>query len=171
VDAGGTTHNATVSGKTVSFAGVNGNWTLYIIVSSRMYEGTVAISGGYNRKLPNLLRKDAVGKFIEVGYQYYADNIKNFSDVVTAFFTDEPTLPEAIITGSIPQAKVSWSDDVEARFYDMHGYSLKTHYHSLFEGNTPQGYGWCASTTAKPQPRCLPRTIPDRLRNGAKRMA
>ncbi|MFR1434477.1 MAG: hypothetical protein ACLSS9_04415 [Acutalibacteraceae bacterium] len=138
VDAGGTTHNATVSGKTVSFAGVNGNWTLYIIVSSRMYEGTVAISGGYNRKLPNLLRKDAVGKFIEVGYQYYADNIKNFSDVVTAFFTDEPTLPEAIITGSIPQAKVSWSDDVEARFYDMHGYSLKTHYHSLFEGNTPQ---------------------------------
>lgn len=136
--SGNTTYNVTVSGNTVKWSGVNGSWTIYMIVSSRMYENTVAMSGGYNRGLPNLLRKDAVGKFIEVGYQYYADNIKNFSDIVTAFFTDEPTLPEAILNGSIPYAKVSWSTDVEARFKEMHGYSLKQHYHSLFNGDTAE---------------------------------
>ena len=38
---------------------------------------------------------------------------------VTAFFTDEPTLCEAVLTGSIPRVKISWCDELEERFYGL----------------------------------------------------
>ncbi len=136
VDSKGNTHKAKVSGRTVVFDGADGDWTLYMIVMSRMHEQTVASNSGAFREMPNLLDREAVAKFINVTHAYYAKNIANFGDNITAFFTDEPNTCEAILYGTIPHAKISWSDELEDRFKAKWGYDIATNYHSLFAGDT-----------------------------------
>ncbi len=136
VDSNGETHKAKVSGTTVTFGGVQGDWTLYMIVMSRMHEQTVASHSGAFRKLPNLLDKRAVAKFIEYTHAYYAKYIQNFGDNITAFFTDEPNTCEAILLGTIPHAKISWCEELEDRFKAKWGYDIATNYHSLFAGDS-----------------------------------
>ena len=136
VDAKGNTHRATVSGTTVHFDGVDGDWTLYMITMSRMHEATVASNSGAFRKLPNLLDQRAVAKFIDYTHAYYAKHIDNFGDSITAFFTDEPNTCEAILFGTVLHAKISWCEELEERFKAKWGYDISTNYHSLFEGDS-----------------------------------
>ncbi|MBQ7302505.1 MAG: hypothetical protein IJW89_02875 [Clostridia bacterium] len=136
VDSKGNTHKAKVSGRTVVFDGADGDWTLYMIVMSRMHEQTVASNSGAFREMPNLLDKRAVAKFIEYTHAYYAKYIQNFGDNITAFFTDEPNTCESILLGTIPHAKISWCEELEDRFKAKWGYDIATNYHSLFAGDS-----------------------------------
>ena len=131
----GKTLPAEISGRFVQAQSPGGEWTLCVIGMSRMYENTIASHSGNDRRMPNLLSKEAVDAFKSCTYAYYRENISRFSHV-TAFFTDEPTLCEAVLTGSIPRVKISWCDELEERFIARYGYDIHTRYHCLFEGDS-----------------------------------
>lgn len=144
VDSSGNIHSATVTDNKVSFAGASGDWTLYIFAEKKLYEGTHAQtngSGGHNwiqRDYLNIMDKNAVAAFINNTYKAYADKFDYFDQAV-GVFTDEPSLMEAYIhTGSTVHkyAQLAWVDGFDAKFEEMHGYSILENLHHVFGGDS-----------------------------------
>ena len=141
VDSKGNSHKATVNGDTVTFAGTDGDWTLYVFVKKKFYEGTHAEGNGFGgkewltRDYPNLLDKDAVKKFIEVTYKPYVEKYDYFDQVI-GVFTDEPSLMER--GSNMKYAQRSWVNGFEDSFYEMHGYRIEDKLHYLFTGTSSE---------------------------------
>jgi hypothetical protein len=121
----------------MTWDGAEGKWTLHIFTVSQMYEHTPSQVCGLHLKLFNQLSAAATKKFMDVTFEFYKRHIPDFSETVDAFFMDEPSLQEIILNGTLPHAKVSWADNVEWQFYQMHGYDIGLHYDRLFQGDTP----------------------------------
>ena len=146
VDSEGNTLQVNVSPDKVSFNGVSGNWTLYIIANKIFYEGTHAQTNGYGESMwvshnyINIMNKDAVAEFIDNTYRQYAEKFDYFKNV-TGIFTDEPSLMEQYIhTGSkvFEYAQLSWTEGFDEKFEEMHGYSITDKYHLVFEGDSDE---------------------------------
>ena len=75
-------------GGRLTFTGTAGNWTAYIYCVVAYPENPE----GSNKTYPNLLNADAVREFINVTYETYKNSITDFSDIIEAFFDDEPQL-------------------------------------------------------------------------------
>lgn len=133
---------AWIEGDTVTFDGAEGNWTLYVFSTKKLYEGTHAETngcGGNNwiqRDYPNLMNADATREFIKNTYVPYATKFKYF-DRVKGVFTDEPSLMEHYLhTGDkeFKYAQISWVNGFDTEFEKIHGYSINDNLHHIFEG-------------------------------------
>jgi hypothetical protein len=133
----GTRRRVAFDKDTVSWSGAEGKWSLHLFVVSPMYEHTPSQVCGLHNKMPNPLSAATTRKFIDVTFEFYKKHIPEFSGTVDAFFMDEPSLQELILNGKLPEDKISWADNVESYFYQMHGYEIALHYGSLFTGDTP----------------------------------
>lgn len=77
----------------------------------------------------SMLRKEAIGKFIELTHERYKAAIgEEFGKTVKGVFVDEPT-SQYRFAGPHPGA---WDDDFFAIFEEEHGYSLKSYLYALF---------------------------------------
>lgn len=143
VDASGKVHSASVGTSSVTFGGCEGDWTLYVFAEKKLYEGTHAENSSFEgngwitRDYLNVMDKNAVGEFINNTYKVYRDSFAGFSDV-GGIFTDEPSLMEKYQnTGkTFKYGQIAWVDGFAEEFESMHGYSLLTELHNLFEGST-----------------------------------
>jgi hypothetical protein len=144
IDENGDVHDATVTDNAVSFTGVSGNWTLYIYAIKEFYEGTW-IEGSIHHQSDvwldksyiNIMDKDAVAKFIEIGYKPYTENFF-YMDQVVAIFTDEPALAEKHNGASEPYDQLAWAPGFEELFEEMHGYSILHKLHHMFGGTSDE---------------------------------
>jgi len=137
VDAQGKSIPATFTENSATFAGTEGDWTLYVACIKILQEGTAADLNGYaSRPYVNLMDKDAIAKFIRVTYDAYYENIPDFENKIDAMFTDEPCLIEGYIGGTHTYAPASWVTGFEQRFQEMHGYDIMPYVHYLFTGDT-----------------------------------
>lgn len=135
--------NPALNGRQLTFAGIAGDWQVdmygvYPVASNGLY-----MTIGYSdtqRVYPNLLNKDAVKRFIELTHAQYGEKIENFSDVVEAFFTDEPLLwTSRHYTPSgakFDYPLVPYEASLLARFREKFGYDLPLG--SLFHGESDQ---------------------------------
>jgi len=145
LDSKGNSYPATVTADKATFAGTDGNWTLYMFCEKKLYEGTHAQTNGWQgqdwltRDYLNLLDKNAVKKFIDITYGAYASNVPQFKNVV-GIFTDEPSLMESYQnnTDVHTYAQISWVDGFADKFQEMHGYDINQKLNFLFEGTSEE---------------------------------
>ena len=78
----------------------------------------------------DLLSEDAMKCFIEESYEsYYKRYQKHYGELIVSQFTDEPAM---MFRGRIPQGAVPYTNAIEERFEQMHGYCPRDHFHLLF---------------------------------------
>lgn len=116
--------DAAVKDNKIVFNGVDGEWTAYVY-----YVEKFAHNNDYSKTYPNLLNKAAVRKFIDVTYERYGAHIENFSDIVEAFFTDEPFLTATTHVNAGNPAYVSdpaipYDYDIFETFKEKYGYDI-----------------------------------------------
>lgn len=76
----------------------------------------------------DLLRPEAVARFIELTHQHYKNSFGADFSMVEAFFTDEPSLGNRDM-----EDYIAWTDGLEIKFKEKYGYDLQ--FPLLFEGH------------------------------------
>ncbi len=119
----------------IVFNGVDGGWTAQVYFVEKHYE-----VNSYFKTYPNLLNKDAVKKFIEVTHQTYGDSIESFSDIVEAFFTDEPALQATkhYSKSDFTSPVIPYVDGIFESFEEKFGYDLVPKLPLLFYSQTDE---------------------------------
>lgn len=135
---------AEIHENTVTFCGMKGEWEMlafYLRPHNNSHgENTKKedLPGGY-REILNFLNKNAVDCFIDVALEPMARGISDFSELVDAIFTDEPSLMSMYYTNSEWKNSfnsVPWGNTLFADFAQRYGYSLEEVLPYLFYGNT-----------------------------------
>ncbi|MFP4052478.1 MAG: glycosyl hydrolase [Phycisphaerae bacterium] len=85
--------------------------------------------GGYL----DTMSAEAVGEFIHLTHQEYADRYKkDFGELVPAIFTDEPNNGVGPWGGGVDSAAVKWTPELPRAFIQRRGYDLREHLPELF---------------------------------------
>jgi hypothetical protein len=80
----------------------------------------------------DLLSKEAMSFFIKCSYQsYFQKYSQHYGNEIVYQFTDEPC---SIFRMIVPFGSVPYTDEMDGRFFEMHGYELKGSVHKLFMG-------------------------------------
>lgn len=146
IDGKGETIPVSFDANEAAFDGTEGEWTLYVFAEKKLYQGTHAETNGFKgthwiqRDYPNLIDPKAVEAFINNTYVPYAEKYRYF-DRAIGVFTDEPSLMEAYLhTGSTVHkyAQLAWTDGLEYKFEEMHGYPLMNKLHLIFESDSDE---------------------------------
>lgn len=76
------------------------------------------------------LNPKAVGKFVEITYEPYAQRFKDFlgSSIVPGIFTDEPNVK----SGTHPDGCTAWTEDLPTIFFKKYGYDILDKLPELF---------------------------------------
>lgn len=123
-------------GGRLTFTGTSGKWTAYIYCVVAYPENPE----GSNKTYPNLLNAEAVQKFIDVTYETYKNSVTNFSDIVEAFFDDEPQLcgTRNLFKTDHKNPVVPYDYDMFADFASKYAYDLKEVLPMLFAGSSAE---------------------------------
>ena len=123
-------------GGRLTFTGTAGNWTAYIYCVVAYPENPE----GSNKTYPNLLNADAVREFINVTYETYKNSITDFSDIIEAFFDDEPQLcgTRNLFSSDHTNPVVPYDYDMFEDFASKYGYDLTEVLPMLFSGSSAE---------------------------------
>lgn len=116
-----------------------GRWMVMALVQQVLYEGTHAeLNLHEKRRYPNILMKEAVGRFIEVTHREYAKRFPDLSETFEAIFTDEPSLMSIYLRPQ-PYPVIPWSPGLPSRFRQETGRDLIPLLPALFADAGPEG--------------------------------
>ncbi len=137
--AAGSWENLAVENKNgrLTFTGTPGRWTAYIYCIVAYPENP---EGGYNKTYPNLLNAEAVKEFINVTYETYKNSITDFSNIIEAFFDDEPQLcgTRNLFSSTHKNPVVPYDYGMFEDFASKYGYDLKEVLPMLFSGSSAE---------------------------------
>jgi len=113
----------------------DGPWQVQAFVQRLESHACRSISGGGRKdnthSLPDYLRPDATGRFLEVTHEQYARHIgEHFGTTVKGFFGDEPCLP-----------RLPWTDAFLREFRRQKDYDLRPHLPALVGAPHPDRDG------------------------------
>ena len=126
---------AHVEGDRITFAGTDGNWTVYVYCVTRYNHGYE-----WNSSYPNILNRDAVARFIEVTFDTYYGAVDNFPEVIEAVFDDEAQLlaNHHIMPTGLTNPVIPYDYDIFDTFAAKYGYDVRPLLPLLYSGGTEQ---------------------------------
>ncbi|MDQ8195975.1 hypothetical protein QEH59_16185 [Coraliomargarita sp. SDUM461004] len=128
------------SGRTIRSQGIGGEWQLRIFARYVRDKNTQAQSTmkqfGHAGRYPDLMNRQAVGRFIANMHEPILAQIKDPASQVEGFYCNEPNLMQTHWTRAhdAPYACVPWSEGLPQQFSQMHGYDITSTLPYLFEG-------------------------------------
>ncbi len=124
------------TGTHLTFSGTAGNWTAYIYC---IVDYSTNLTG-YSTTYPNILNADAVKEYINVTFETYKDTITDFSDVIEAFFDDEPQLQATknMWNSTEIYPAVPYNNGMFEDFAQKYGYDLQEKLPMLFSGSSAE---------------------------------
>lgn len=82
----------------------------------------------------DLMNEEAVQVFIEEAYEPYARQFgQEMGKLISAIFTDEPSISILPSYANVPYGMLFWTDELPVHFRQQHGYDLLPHLGELFE--------------------------------------
>jgi|TARA_B110000091_G_scaffold70380_1_gene77507 hypothetical protein len=137
-------HKIVVEKKKLNVQGLKGDWELRVFaryVRDTLTQGQSTMRQfGHTGRYPDLMNKEAMSRFIANMHEPILAQIKDPSNSVEGFYTNEPNLMQTHWESKTdaPYACTPWSDGLPNTFKKMHGYDLFSMLSFLFEGNSDE---------------------------------
>lgn len=125
--------NNNISNKVLQWNAPPGEYKVFIVVESNLYEGTHSELNLW-QKIPyiNLLQKEPTERFLELTHQQYAERLGgNLGQFFEATFTDEPSLMSLYLR-QMPWTILPWADNLPSEFKRRRGYDIMKTIPALF---------------------------------------
>ncbi len=128
--------------KKVTGLGLDGAWELRVFARYTRSENVQAQSTmpqfGHTGRYPDLMNREAMGRFIANMHEPILANIQNPRGKVEGFYCNEPNLMQTAWSSNAPYACAPWSAGLPALFTKMHGYDMLSILPCLFEGKSDE---------------------------------
>jgi hypothetical protein len=117
--------NKNINDKELEWNVPPGEYRVFVVVESNLYEGTHAELNLW-QKIPyiNLLQKEPTERFLKLTHKQYAQRLgENLGQYFEATFTDEPSLMSLYLR-QMPWSVLPWSDNLPTEFKRRRGYDI-----------------------------------------------